>query len=212
MADGSRKRYPATRMRYYECYICRYKLNAERLEAEFFAKIGDLDADDATLRRWVDAPRIGTRERAALVKELQQLETQSSEGEEKARRDRAFDLALDARLDEAELRRQLQRITDDFAAKRERVRALRENLESSTMAERSVEKARELLRSFHRLYAKATYEQKRELAAAVADALGGVTVSAEGLRWLKEPAAPKRAKNLKAAVVHPRRAPKPRHA
>jgi hypothetical protein len=203
MADGSIKRYTGRRrQRYYECYICRYRLNADVLEATFFEKLGELDADDGVLRRWVDAPRLGSRERTAAAKELAQLQAQSSEGEEKKRRDRAFDLALDAQLGEAELRRQLQRISDEFAARRERARIIREHLESSEAVERTIQRARTLLRSFDKLYKVAPYEQKRELVTAAAEALGGLAVSRDGLHWLGEPPSPKRA----AKVATPKKA------
>jgi site-specific DNA recombinase len=46
------------RRRYYECYICRYRHNAVRLEAEVFSVIGSLHADEAMLKEWVAQPRL----------------------------------------------------------------------------------------------------------------------------------------------------------
>jgi hypothetical protein len=190
-AKGERVRYhrPERRQRYYVCFICLYRLNAEKLEEAFFEKKGDLDADDAMLQPWIDSPPLRTRERAA-AKDVAHLEAQSTEGEEKKRRDLAFDIALEARFGEAELRRQLERITTDFAARCEPARAIREGLVSNAAAERTVAHARNLLRSFQKIYAAATYEQKREIVAAVAEALGGLTVAKDGLRWTREPEAP----------------------
>jgi len=55
-------------------------------------------------------------------------------------------------------------------------------------------------RSFDKLHAAAQYEQKRKLVAAAARAFGGVTVSADGLRWLGSPDAKPKADAKKAAA------------
>jgi DNA invertase Pin-like site-specific DNA recombinase len=185
MADGTIVHWmdSEARRRYYECYICRYRHNAARLEAEFFSVIGTLHADDAMLNEWVAQPRLHRSASVAMRRELARLEIETSDEQEAKRRDRVFDLALAAKLDESELRRQLERIKGDVATKRERAAVLRDQLAATLTAKRTVAVARDLLQSFHVLYEQATYEQKRELLSAVSDALGGVTVSATGLHW-----------------------------
>jgi DNA invertase Pin-like site-specific DNA recombinase len=187
LADGTRREYVQKRTRYYECYVCRYRLNADVLEQRFFGDIGDLTADDALLRRWVTAPQIGSRDLAATKRELLKLETEASEEAEHRKRDRIFDLAITANVGDKEVRRQLERVRQEFASKRERAQALQARVAGSLSATRSIDRARELLASFRQLYDRAAYDRKREIVAAVAEALGGVTVSQAGLAWTKRP-------------------------
>jgi DNA invertase Pin-like site-specific DNA recombinase len=190
LADGSPREYTQARTRYYACYVCRYRLNSNALEQDFFAQVGKLAADDRTLRRWVAAPRSSPRELNASAKELRALEESCSPEAEQQKRDRVFDVALTGNIGPAELRRQLERVRSDFSARREHARARRAELLEQQTAVRSVDKARHLLEKFRALYERAPYDQKREIVAAIAEALGGLRTSREGLRWVRnKPAA-----------------------
>jgi hypothetical protein len=118
MPDGTVVRWNdgRPRRRYYECYIYRYRHNAERLEAEFFRVVDTLHADEAMLKQWVPEPSVGAGASAAIRRELSRLESDTSDAQEAKRRDRLFDLALAAKLDESDLLRQFGRVRDDFAA------------------------------------------------------------------------------------------------
>ena len=188
LADGTVRRYERKRVRYYECFICEYRVNAERLEQDFFDMTKSLHADDALLAKWVSMPRTGASTTAVTRKELIRLEHETTDEFVASRRDRVIDLALKAELDETEVRRQLQRIKDDVELKRGRAAAIRAQAGAEAQSKRTIVKARDLLASIKRLYSKATYEERRELLSGIAEALGGVRVSATGLRWVCQPA------------------------
>lgn len=184
LASGERKTYVRPhKTRYYSCIVCDYRLNADRLEEAFFSFIGKLDADESALRKWVAAPTLKKRELTDVKKRLVRLETECSERAVAAQRDRLFDLALAANISEVELRRQLQRLHDGAVEKRKEMIRLRDHVDKNDASARSLEKARELLHSFERLYQAAAYEIKRELVRTLAEAFGGITGSPNGLKW-----------------------------
>lgn len=185
--SGKVKRYPRERTRYYGCHVCDYRFNADRLESQFLGEIGNLRAKDRLLQEWVDAPRIDRRRVASIEREIQQLRVESSDSAESSHRDRIFDAVIKADVGHIEVRRQLERVQQFFAEKRERLRVLQDQLSGVRSSERSLEHARALLSNFRELYDVAEYEKKRELVAALVDALGGLRIDQGGLHWkLKE--------------------------
>ncbi len=184
LVDGTRRVYESTAIRYYECVVCRYMVNAKRVEDQFFADIGTLSGDAALLRRWVDVPRGRT---SAAVKsnknEAKKLAQELSQEVVQAQRDKMFSLALTASIDEVEFKRQMNRLDVEYAAKRARLAALQSTVASDEKRDKNVEHAAKLLSRFGELYEAASYEEKRELLSALAEALGGLTVSRAGLQW-----------------------------
>jgi len=182
-ANGKLKRYTRERTRYYGCHVCNYRFNAELLEGQFFQEIGELRASERLLQKWVDAPTVDKRHAAVIAKEVKQLTDESSESAEAIHRDRVFDAVVSADLGHVEVRRQLERVQKIFAEKRGRLSLLRQQIAGVQMSTRSLERARLLLASFRELYDVADYEKKRELVAALVEALGGLTIDRGGLRW-----------------------------
>lgn len=182
-ASGEMRRYSHKRIRYYSCLVCRYSLNAERLETAFFADVGRISADPTLLERWLSAPSTKARDIVRARHELEDLERESSEGQLQRSVDRVFDLGLKLEIGEVELRRQIDRVKEQFARKRIRIEELRKTLDSSEARTRSLEQATRLLKNFKRLYDRSEYETKRELVGSLADALGGARTGPEGLSW-----------------------------
>jgi DNA invertase Pin-like site-specific DNA recombinase len=193
MADGTTKRYTkVNRVRYYACSACSYSLNAEIVEQKFFADVGQLVASEALLRRWVSAPRMGSNEARQLRSEAKKLEADLRDEVVQRKRDHLFDLALSASIKDDQFRRQADRLETEVHAKRNRLAEITAALSNDESTARTLERARSLLADFERLYGLASYEDKRQLVEAVADALGGLNVSKEGLQWIKQPSVAER--------------------
>ncbi len=101
-------------------------------------------------------------------------------------RDRLFDLGMTASISEIEFKRQMNRLDAEIASKRSRLAEATSALTNDAGAARTMDKARGLIADFSVLYQHASYERKRELVAAIAEALGGLSVSREGLSWDRE--------------------------
>ncbi|MBD5654672.1 MAG: recombinase family protein [Candidatus Eremiobacteraeota bacterium] len=188
LADGTVRIYSRKPLRYYACVVCHYMQNAQRLESEFFAEVANLSADEALLERWIATPSLGSADLNALRKEVKRLEAETDERVVKAKRDRLVDaLMSSSSMGNTEFERQLSRIEDDWHQKREQLLTAKRRLEGDASSIRSVQRARDLLRGFDVLYESADYENKREMVSAVAEALGGLVVSASGLEWRKKP-------------------------
>lgn len=171
------RRYASQSLRYYHCVVCRYSLNAAALEQRFFDDVGELSADEGLVRRWVETPRLARSDASAIARELADLERDHSEEATRRKRDRLFDLAMSTSLDDLEFKRQIRRIEDERAAAGQRMAALRLRLDGDETRGRDVTRARQLLAAFRPLYDAAEYDEKRELVAALAAALGGAEAS-----------------------------------
>lgn len=186
LADGTIREYPRATVRYYSCIVCNYRINAQWLEGEFRSQIDHLVARPEDLRRWVQATPYGSTKRE-LEREVSRLERETSDELLEKTQQRVWQLALDAKIDSADLGRQLQRVKDEFAVRRSQLSELRQQLEARTATQRTMERAQELLRNFWTLYDAASYEDRRELIAAVVRALGGAKATKEGIIWERQP-------------------------
>jgi len=184
LSDGTKKIYRRPPTRYYACHVCNYRVNALKIEGEFFAQIGKLSADPRLIEKWIAAPKIGSSDLVRLRRELKQLEVDCNEATLMARRDRLIDIALTASLSDLELKRQMNRIDEDAAIKRQQMAELRSRIEGGEAGSRKVSIAKQLVAEFSSLFESATYERKRDLVEAIASALGGVSISKDaGLRF-----------------------------
>lgn len=184
LADGTVRRYHGRhRVRYYGCIVCNYKINAERLEGWFDDTIRELEAEPALLDRWIATSRVTKTQE--LRREKHSLEVRLRNGSFDTLRQRAWQLALNDDSVAADLPRQLKTISEEEAGCRDRLAELSNILDGEKEAARSNEQARVLLRNFRSLYRVASYEQQRELAHAVVQALGGARASKDGLVWTR---------------------------
>jgi DNA invertase Pin-like site-specific DNA recombinase len=183
-ADGTRKVYRRyRRVRYYACIVCNYRINAELLERWFKEDIASLRADPSVLERWAAAKRASDAD--ALSHEQRQLEEHLRDGSFDRLRQRAWQLALSDDSVEADLARQLRAIAEDEGSCRDRLSQVTEILEQDHEEKRTQERASALLQNFQQLCDVAPYEQRRELASALVQALGGARASKTGLVWLR---------------------------
>jgi DNA-directed RNA polymerase subunit RPC12/RpoP len=185
LASGAYRVYSKDkRTRYYDCTVCRYRLNANAAEQEFLAAIGAFGATSNLLETWARKDSLDALRRKALETEIDRLRTLLDPAMLDKLRRRAWDLSMgqDPHV-LSDLPRQLQRIADDEGAYRERLDLLRNELTSLHAARRSVTIARGLLEDFGRLYGLATYEERREMCASVCTALGGLYGDKDGLHW-----------------------------
>jgi ribosomal protein L34E len=183
LADGTRKVYRREALRYYACVVCEYAVNAERVERAFFEHVGRLVADKALLRRWIAAPKSTPPDSMRARRSISQLEAEVSDEQVNRRRDHLFDLAIAASIDEVEFKRQVNRLAEEVSSKRAKLTELRAAVNAEATVARNHDRASALLSNFRTLYENATYEQKRELTSALADALGGLLISKGGLIW-----------------------------
>ena len=203
LVDGTQKVSLRTPLRYYACVVCHYMQNAERLERQFFADIAHLAVDEALLKRWIAAPRLGSADASSLRREIKKLESEVDESVVRAKRDRLVDAMMATMFGNAEFERQIQRLETELEKKRSDLAFAKRKLEGDASSARTVERARELLSSFDRIYRLANYDDKRELVSAVTDALGGLVVSKDGLEWKSgkrlepNPAKPKSARTVR---------------
>jgi len=133
--------------------------------------------------RWAAAKRASDAE--TLSHERRQVEERLRDGSFERLRQRAWQLALSDDSIEADLARQLRVIAEDEGTCRDRLSQITEILEQTYEEQRSQERASALLRNFQDLCDVAPYEQRRELASALVQALGGARASKAGLVWLR---------------------------
>jgi hypothetical protein len=184
LANGEVRRY-RNAVRYYSCYVCRYILNAERAEAQFFEKLATLSASDALLHAWIES-EVQTS-LAELKSELDDLQKKLDAKRLDKDRARVWELAMTNKsLPSGELDRQLARMTKDEQTARARADELLALISLTTKRERTVDNAHYLLKSFRELFQAATYDEKRELCFAIAEALGGITTTPDGIQWVRE--------------------------
>ncbi len=182
LADGSVRKYrDHKRTRYYGCIVCHYMINADRLEGWFDGTIRELEAEPGLLERWITTSRVTNTQE--LGREKHSLEARLRNGSFDTLRQRAWQLALNDDSVAADLPRQLKTISDEEAGCRDRLAELANILDNEKEASRSERQARTLLKDFRALYRVATYEQQRELAHTVVQALGGCRASKDGLVW-----------------------------
>jgi len=182
LADGSVREYPdAKRVRYYQCVVCNYSINADRIELEFRNSLNGLIARPASLRAWMANPRPGASPKA-LRADTARLTAAIAAIAKK--RQRAWDLALHEDLGVAnDLPDQLRRLNDEESNLRDELGRIESVLEGQRESDRTYETARLMLREFWPHYASATYEQKRELCNEIVECLGGAKASKDGLIW-----------------------------
>ncbi len=182
-ADGTMKVYSYEPTRYYACALCNYAVNADRVEAEFFSSVDKLVADDKLLLRWIAAPRTTSEKLDRLRRELLVLEPEVTTAFVQEKKNRLFQLALAVDINEVEFKRQMDRLDAEVRDKNLRIMDLRLQLSARSEHVKSVALAKSLLSRFDEIYAGADYEMKRELLSALTGALGGLTVSPDGLSW-----------------------------
>jgi DNA invertase Pin-like site-specific DNA recombinase len=184
LANGEVRRYRSA-VRYYSCYVCRYMLNAERAEAQFLAKLATLSASDALLNAWIES-EVQTSV-AELKSELDNLQKKLDPKRLDKARARVWELAMaNKSLPSGELDRQLARMAKEEQTTKTRVAEILELISLTSNRARTIDNARYLLKNFRRLFEAATYEEKRELCFAIAEALGGITTSPDGIQWIRE--------------------------
>ncbi|MGA8840765.1 MAG: recombinase family protein [Candidatus Aquilonibacter sp.] len=175
--------YPdAKRIRAYVCTVCRYQINADRLETWFRDDIGNLAAHPKTLRKFVANPHGRSSSPSGLRSEAARLAKAIANVDRK--RQRAWDFALNAAPEvENDLPDQLRRLNLEESELRDQLAAIEAALESDQRIERTIEFAKKMLSEFWQSYEKATYEQKRELCNELVRALGGASATKLGLVW-----------------------------
>jgi hypothetical protein len=156
-------------------------INAQRLEGWFDDAIRELEAEPDLLDRWIATGRVtNTRD---LTREKSFLEGRLRNDSFDTLRQRAWQLALNDDSVSADLPRQLKAINEEEARCRDRLAEIADIVDREKEDRRSEEQARTLLRNFRRLYRNSTYDQRRELAHAIVQALGGARASKNGLIW-----------------------------
>jgi DNA invertase Pin-like site-specific DNA recombinase len=188
LADGTRKTYTREPTRHYTCVVCNYRINANWLEDQFRGQIDSLVAHPADLRKWVEATPLGANKRE-LEREIASLQHECSDEAAEKGQQRVWQLALEAKIESADLGLQLQRLKDNLATRRLQLTELYQRLAAQTARKRTLERAQELLRNFWPLFDSASYEDKRELISAVVRALGGAKATKDGIIWMHEPQA-----------------------
>jgi DNA invertase Pin-like site-specific DNA recombinase len=182
LADGSVRTYrDRKRIRYYGCVVCHYMINAQRLEGWFDDAIRELEAEPELLDRWIAIGR--TTNTQDIGRERISLEARLRNGSFDTLRQRAWQLALNDDSVAGDLPRQLKVINEDEARCRDRLAEISDIVDKEKDGRRSEEQARTLLGNFRPLYQNATYDQRRELAHAIVQALGGARASKDGLVW-----------------------------
>lgn len=186
LASGAVRVYsPQRRTRYYGCTVCRYMLNAERLEAEFFSILRDLRVDPGLLQMWVSRERPSGPSHAELEQEAAKLRRLASPERIDFLKRTAWSISIssnDAHVT-ADLPRQLARISEDDGANRARLREIETALAEGSKRARSLSLAASLIEQFEALYEAATYNERRDLCLSISTALGGLTASPAGLNW-----------------------------
>jgi DNA invertase Pin-like site-specific DNA recombinase len=182
LASGKAVEYEAKRIRYYQCRVCLFAINAERMESWFREQVGALTADERLLKRWVAGERT-TDDAKSIRREIVALERLTAPAVVEAARSRVWDLAIGGSYAAADLERQLKRLADKAEADRARLSDLRARVDATDSKARNFEQAKRLLSNFWPLYERATYEVKRELMASLTASLGGVTATKDGLQW-----------------------------
>jgi ribosomal protein L34E len=185
-ADGTVKIYVRPKSRYYACAPCDYAVNADRIESEFFASIGKLVADEKLLDRWIAMPRKSADNLSSLRRELLALEPEVASAFVQEKKNRLFELALAVSINEIEFKRQMDRLDAEVLGKKSRIAELRSRLSAGSEHIKSVALAKSLISRFDQLYSGAEYEMKRELLNALTEALGGLSVSRDGLSWIAQ--------------------------
>jgi DNA invertase Pin-like site-specific DNA recombinase len=185
LASGAYRTYsPGKRTRYYDCTVCRYRINADNIERAFLAAIGAFGATSSLLETWSRKDSLDALRRNAVEVEIARLRTLLRPATIEKQRRRAWELSSgrDPHILQ-DLPRQLQRIAEDESTHRARVEVLETELASLHATRRSVKIARGLLEDFGRLYDLATYDERREMCASVCAALGGLYGDRDGLHW-----------------------------
>jgi DNA invertase Pin-like site-specific DNA recombinase len=183
LADGSWKQYPRyRRIRYYECYLCNFRIRADVLETTALARLEQIALSPKAIDAWVRDEHSDAKPNGAERKALKAL--LASDAFEK-RRQRVWQLAIENNIKGVDLSRQLTMIADEEARARDRLSAIDARAERLDAAQRNVGRARDLLRRFRELYDVAPYEQRRELAFTAIQAVGGAVATASGIRWLR---------------------------
>lgn len=184
LADGTMRHYVyEKRVRAYTCTVCRYRINADFLEASFRNSIVNLQADHGLLQTWLHQKEKNV-DTAALEAEIRTLEKRVDPEVLNTLRNRAWALALRAGPHaQADLERQLALITLEERHNRERLSALRGIASNHREHTRTLKKAHYLVEHFWDLYDRASYVQKRTLIGGIVNALGGATGSKTGIKW-----------------------------
>jgi len=173
------------RVRYYQCNVCCYMINADLMEAWFRGDIRTLAADDALLTRWVSGEPVGPKVRT-LRREIAALKRETDPELIAKSKTAAWALALAGAHAGADLDRQLAHIDRQVAEKGARLEQLARSLHADQKVKRDISQARELLGNFWALYEAAAYNQKRELVQNLVCSLGGATATKDGLSWARQ--------------------------
>jgi DNA invertase Pin-like site-specific DNA recombinase len=184
LVSGEVKRYQH-KVRYYSCNVCRYMLNAERIESQFFDKLSILKASKELLESWVSSETIESI--ANLDAELATLQRAIDSKRLDNARARVWELAMaNTSIPKHELEQQLMRMARDEQTARTRIEEILASLASASTKQHTIDTAKNLLHDFSDLFSSATYDEKREMCFAISEALGGITASPSGIRWVME--------------------------
>lgn len=199
-ADGSLAVYTnARQVRYYQCTVCHYIINASKLEQWFWRDIKALTASPELVSKWLADPHLPPS--SDLESELSSLEVELARTER--RRQSAWDMALDATPEiRIDLPKQLRQISEREATLRDRMNELRGIGDQTESMQRSASLARTLVQQLPALFDAADYEQQRELCSAMVRALGGAVATKTELVW-------KRASSEDTRIEQPRVGPVP---
>jgi DNA invertase Pin-like site-specific DNA recombinase len=186
LANGEERTYVnQIRTRYYDCLICGYALNANRLESSFIKHVRSMVADDSLLQAWTRVVTSMPRSKVDLRREILKLSREIDSNTVQAQEDAVLDLALSSSSSAEVFDRKLSNIRSAVETKRARIAELQKLLDHELSSARLLSDAQHLIKSFDELYHDATYEEKRELVQSIVSALGGAQASKDGIIWLR---------------------------
>jgi DNA invertase Pin-like site-specific DNA recombinase len=170
----------------YRYYACKARWNhgeklrlvrSDNLEEQFSTLLGRLRASPSLITRY--------RKRASTASSPRLLERSLKQFSEKLsdvdrRRDAAWELHVAGRVRSEDVQERLDKLSTERSDLQAQIAELRDQLAVASEATRRNDDVQKLFERAPALYAKATEPQQRQLARAVAVALGGFTVNKAG--------------------------------
>ncbi len=178
MATGGANR----RVRYYTCKATFYHdgkircVRADALEEQFVAILAQLRATPSLVARYRNRSQQDSS--ADIERDLKSMRRQIAVIEKQ--RESAWGLHARGLVRDADLQPRLDKLSDDHDAMEARIASLEERLSAAKSLAKSTSDVKDLVRRAPELYRRATVEQRRTLARAVALGIGGLCVEPDG--------------------------------
>jgi DNA invertase Pin-like site-specific DNA recombinase len=182
----------------YRYYSCKSRWNheeklrlvrADSLEEQFVSLLGRLRASPSLIIRYRKRASSASSPRL-LERSLKQLSDKLSDVDR--RRDAAWELHAQGKVRAEDVQERLDKLTGERSDLQAQIGDLREQLAIASEATRRNDDVEKLFERAPALFAKATEPQQRQLARAVALALGGFTVDKAGKLQIGKPAGAKK--------------------